>query len=103
MVLTHINHIVERFRLNIQSFGEHIQFLSRIHYQLRIRQIHQFFVTVRPAITSLADSRRNRIGLQNHPVQIIVTLLDILKYSHSVVQTTGKYIILCQKTAVLNS
>ena len=74
MVLTHINHIIERFRLDIKPFGKHVQFLSRVHHQLGIRQIHQFFVTVRPAITCLTDSRGNRIFLQNHPIQIIVTL-----------------------------
>ena len=63
MVLTHINHIIERFRLDIKPFGKHIQLLSRVHHQLGIRQIHQFFVTVRPAITSLTNSRRNRICL----------------------------------------
>ena len=58
-----INHIIERFRLDIKPFGKHVQFLSRVHHQLGIRQIHQFFVTVRPAITCLTNSRRNRICL----------------------------------------
>jgi len=94
MVLAHIHHIIKRFGLNIQSFGQYIQLLSGIYDKLGIGQVHKFFITVRTSVSCLTNSRRNRVSLQNHAVQVIITLLNILKYPHGVIQTAGKYIIL---------
>ena len=103
MILTHIHHVIERFGLDIKLFGQYIQLLGRIYHQLGVCQIHQLLIPVRTSKTCLTDSRRNRISLQNHPIQVIVTLLNILQHPHRIIQTAGKYIILRQKTAIFDS
>ena len=94
MALTHIHHIIEGTRLDIELLAEHIHLLSCIHYQIGVRHIHQVFITVSAAIPCLTNSRRYRVSRKYNPIQVIITLLHILQHSHCLVQTTGKHIIL---------
>ena len=58
-------------------------------------------IAVGAAISSLTDGRRNRVGHENHPVQIVVTLLYVLQHSHRLVQPTGEHVVLRLQFAVL--
>ena len=96
MALTQIHHLVKRLGLDIKLPVQHIQLLSGIDNQIGIRHIPQLFIAVCPPITGLTDCIRYRIGLQHHPIQIIITLLDILHHPHSLIQTMRQHIILGQ-------
>ena len=78
MALTHIHHIIEGTRLDIELLAEHIHLLSCIHYQIGVRHIHQVFITVSAAIPCLTNSRRYRVSRKYNPIQVIITLLHIL-------------------------
>ena len=101
MILAQIHHLVKRLGLDIKLPVQHIQLLSGIDNQIGIRHIPQLFIAVCPPITGLTDCIRYRIGLQHHPIQIIITLLDILHHPHSLIQTMGQHIILGQQTGIL--
>ena len=100
MVLAHLHHIIERTGLDIKLLREHIHFLRSIHHQIGIGHIHQMFVTVCTAVSCLTDSRGNRVGLEYYAIQIIIALLHILQYSHSLVHSPRKDVILRLKPAV---
>ena len=54
-----------------------------------MQDIPQLFIAVCPPITGLTDCIRYRIGLQHHPIQIIITLLDMAN-ADLVINTTQK-------------
>ena len=58
-------------------------------------------IAVGTAVSSLTDGRRNRVGHENHPVQIVITLLYVLQHSHSLVQPAGEDVVLRLQFAVL--
>ena len=60
-------------------------------------------IAVGTAVSSLTDGRRNRVGHENHPVQIVITLLYVLQHSHSLVQPAGEDVVLRLQFAVLLS
>ena len=46
------------------------------------------------SISGLTNCIGHRIGLQNHSIKIVITLLDTLHNSHCLIQSTGQDIVL---------
>lgn len=103
MILAHLHHIVKGAGLDIELLANHIHFLRGIDNQVGVSHIHQMLIAVGTAVSSLTDGRRNRVGHENHPVQIVITLLYVLQHSHSLVQPAGEDVVLRLQFAVLLS
>ena len=77
MILAHLHHIVKGAGLDIELLANHLHFLRGIDNQVGVSHIHQMLIAVGTAVSSLTDGRRNRVGHENHPVQIVITLLYV--------------------------
>ena len=59
---------------------DNIHLLGRGDNKLRIGQAHQMLVTVCPSKPGFPNGLGDGLGLEDRPVQILVTLLDIIQY-----------------------
>ena len=64
--------------------------LGRGDNKLRIGQAHQMLVTVCPSKPGFPNGFGYRLSLEDSPVQILVTLLDIIQYVQRIILSEGK-------------
>ena len=93
VILTQRHDLVKGLRLDVKLTAEHIQLPGRIHHQIGIRQVHELLVTPVP-VTRHTDTVGDGVCLQDHPIEVVVPLLDVLQNRQCIIQLLGQHIVL---------